>query len=314
MRSCPNSRFIIYIPVLCLLSLLAAGCAPSVSVGTDSGSPPALSYGQPVELARLRDARIDESSGIAASIRYGGAFWTHNDSGDSARIFLINKEGGTLAVVVVRGVSAFDWEDIASYRLGDAGYVLIADVGDNDRRRESCVLYILREPEIPAGSGGEEAPVIEVEPDCRIDFRYEDGPRDCEAVGVDPAGSMIYLASKETEACAVYCMPIPSGAPGEEPYTARKVAPLEVPYATAMDISPDGRRAVVLTYGDAYAFSRGGSETWAQAFSREGRLIRAPVRRQGESVCYGPDGRTLYLTSENAQQPLWEIPVVEGSK
>jgi hypothetical protein len=81
-----------------------------------------------------------------------------------------------------------------------------------------------------------------------------------------------------------------------------------------MDISPDGMRAVVLTYGDAYEYAREKGETWARAFSREPRLIKAPVRRQGESVCYGTDGRNLYLTSENAHQPLWEIPFVEDTE
>jgi hypothetical protein len=33
-----------------------------------------------------------------------------------------------------------------------------------------------------------------------------------------------------------------------------------------------------------------------------------PLRRQGESICYGPDGRSLYLTSEKLPTPLIEIP------
>jgi hypothetical protein len=36
-----------------------------------------------------------------------------------------------------------------------------------------------------------------------------------------------------------------------------------------------------------------------------------PQRRQGETVCYGPDGKTLYLTSEFAPTPLFEVPVAQ---
>ena len=269
-----------------------------------------LLYGQPKELSKLMDSRINESSGIAASIRYSGAFWTHNDSGDSARIFLISKSGETIATVNIKGVSAVDWEDIASFRRSGDGYVLIADTGDNARRRERCVLYIIREPAINTNPGNKEAPGIEVEPVMTIGFSYEDGPHDCEAVAVDPAGSAVYFVSKEPAECRVYSMAIPSEE-SRHPNVAKAIATLKLRYATAMDISPDGIHAVVLTYGDAYAFARANGKTWAEAFSREPSVIKTPPRKQGESICYGPDGKTLYLTSENAFQPFWEIPVLE---
>jgi hypothetical protein len=313
MRSKLVSSAFLFASVLLLLCLLSANCAHSVSVRTDAESVPALQYGQPRELSQLEDARINESSGIAASIRYKDSFWTHNDSGDSARLFLIDKEGKTLAVVNIKGVTAVDWEDIASFRLGGEDYVLIADMGDNARKRDRYVLYIVREPAISIHSTEKEAPVVEVEPDSRIRFRYENGPLDSEAVAVDPAESTIYLVSKDVEECTVYSMPIPPSESGE-PYIAKPVAQLKVSYANGMDISPDGKRAIVLTYGDAYEYSRGESESWTRAFSREPRLIKAPVRKQGESICYGPDGKTLYLTSEEEHQPLWEIPVIENPK
>ena len=89
------------------------------------------------------------------------------------------------------------------------------------------------------------------------------------------------------------------------------IGTLEIPPATAMDISPDGRRAVVLTYGSAYEYSRGEDEDWAQALSRPPRELVMPARRQGESICYGLDGKTLYLTSEKLPTPLWEVPVMK---
>ena len=91
--------------------------------------------------------------------------------------------------------------------------------------------------------------------------------------------------------------------------TARKIATLKIPPATAMDVSPDGRRAVVLTYANAYEYARGEKEDWAAAFSRRPCEIVVPPRRQGESICYGVDGKTLYLTSEKLPTPLIEVPV-----
>jgi hypothetical protein len=38
-------------------------------------------------------------------------------------------------------------------------------------------------------------------------------------------------------------------------------------------------------------------------------MIAAPARRQGEAVCFGHDGKTIYLTSEGSPCPLLAIPV-----
>ena len=296
-----------------LLALLLSGI-PGESFYTQPNDAPgtALRYGPFKMLSTLKDESINESSGIAASIRNKDAFWTHNDSGDTARIFLFSKNGDTLATVNLQGVSAVDWEDIASFRLGDNAYVLIADVGDNLGRREHCVLYLIREPQLPAKTEGTEGISISVEPEMVITFRYEDGPHDCESIAVDSQQSMIYLAGKALSDCKIYSLPIPSKG-STQPNVAKLITAVKLTFATAMDISPDGRHAVLLTYGDAYAFDRSAGETWGQTFSRKPYIIKAPMRRQGESICYGPDSRTLYLTSENAHQPLWEIPVAEDN-
>ena len=86
------------------------------------------------------------------------------------------------------------------------------------------------------------------------------------------------------------------------------MATLGIPTTTAMDISADGLRAVVLTYGHAREYARGREESWARAFARGERAITMPRREQGETICYGSDGQTLYLTSEGEAQPLWEVP------
>jgi hypothetical protein len=302
------------IPLAVVLSLCMPPGNSLVFAQTESSSDPgALHYGQAKEACTLKDNRISESSGIAASIVNKDAFWTHNDSGDSARIFLFNKNGETIAVAAIKGVTPVDWEDIASFKRGEAGYLLIGDTGDNFRMRKSSVLYIIREPLAPMTSPKKDAPIIEVTPEAIITFSYENGPHDCESIAVDPTGPTLFLASKEPKESTIYSLPFPPEG-SKEPSVAKAIATLKLSYTTAMDISPDGKRAVILTYGDAYEFVRSNDETWAQAFSREPRAIKAPQRKQGEGISYGPDGKTLYLTSEGISQPLWEIPISDNSK
>ena len=250
---------------------------------------------------------IGESSGIVASRRHQGVFWTHNDSGDSARLYACNRKGESLGTFLISGAEARDWEDIASFKRGRNAYLLIGDIGDNAQKRRECELYLVQEPVLRGPVKGPAS----LKAIMKIRFQYEDGPHNCESLGVDAVDGVIYLVSKTAEpTCKVYALPLPGESPRNVVFTAKAVATLNIPTTTAMDISPDGLRAVVLTYGDAYEYTRGVKEKWGDAFSREPRRLAMPARAQGESICYGPDGRSLYLTSEKLPCPLLEVPAL----
>jgi len=226
-------------------------------------------------------------------------------------LFLIDRSGQTLASLVIEGAQAVDWEDIASFKHGTHNYLLIGDVGDNAAKRQLCTLYVVQEPRIDREA---QPRVGNLLPFITIPFTYEDGPHDCESVAVDATSGTIYLVSKgKGDECKVYELFLPVEEVTKQ-LVARMIAKLDVSKATAMDISPDGLRAVVLTYGDAYEYTRGKAETWTDAFARQGRVLTMPRRVTGESICYGADGKTLYLTSERALQPLWEVPAVSDTE
>lgn len=275
----------------------------------DTKNPPhRVPYGRGRRLAELAAEAIDEASGLACSRRHDGLFWTHNDSGGAARLYAFDVRGRDLGWCDLAGVTAFDWEDMASFTYREKPYLLLCDVGNNGRAAEVQILYLIEEPSIDLENGlaVKEVPVLET-----INFRYQDDHRDCEAVGVDPTDRTILLATKGRQAsCFVYSLPWPEPNP-RKVFVARRIATLSLPQTTAMDISPDGRRAVVLTYGDAFEYVRREGQDWATAFAGQPRRIVVPERVQGESLCFGSDGRTLYLTSEKRPTPLFEVPVLE---
>src|SRR5690606_20934625 len=61
---------------------------------------------------------IDEASGLVAGINNMPYFWTHNDSGDEARIFLLDSAARYKATYYLEGIVARDWEDIATMQEG----------------------------------------------------------------------------------------------------------------------------------------------------------------------------------------------------
>ena len=268
--------------------------------------PGRIPYAPGRKLSVLANKAVDESSGLACSRTTPGLFWTHNDSGDDARIYLFDSQGRDLGSTRLRGVFAFDWEDIFSFTENGKSYLMICDVGNNGRAAGVQPIYLIEEPAIDRERGVVQDATSVVR---EIHVAYEDDHRDCEAVAVDPTTKTILFATKEKKSGSlVYALKWPEPNP-KRAFAARRIATLDVPPATAMDISPDGLRAVVLTYRDAYEYVREVSEDWSQGFSRPARVIVMPERIQGESICYGPDGKTLYLTSEKVPTPLFEIGV-----
>ena len=284
-----------HLPCLFLLALPSCAAAPTTQ--------PA--YGPGKTIATLDLAALKESSGLACSRRTPGVFWSHNDSGDKPRVYAFDRKGRHLATVTVTGAKARDWEDMASATIDGKPYLLLADVGDNNAKRKHVTLYVVEEPALRDGATGAEleAPVAR-----KIDVQYPDGPADCESVAIDPTEKRIYLLTKRRTPPLLYAVPWDADST-KAPVLAEKIATVAFPQATGMDISPDGRRLVVCGYLNAMEFTRDEKEGWAEALAKNSRrTIGLPLRRQGESICYRPDGKGLYLTSEKAPTPLIEVP------
>ncbi len=287
--------------------VVAISCLFTMSCGAMAGAgqaPKRIDYAPGKQIAVLANKAINESSGLAAGRTVPGVFWTHNDSGDRPRIFAFNAKGDNIATVKING-AARDWEDMAAFTKNNKHYLLLADVGDNSRKRETYTLYIIAEPKINLLKRDVKLSAKVV---GKINFTYKDGPRDCESVAVDPANNLILLVSKHPRQ-TVYTLPLSgAGRAGiKKKLVAKPIANLPILWTTAMDISPDGLRAVILTYGCAYEYARKPGESWKKTFNRKGLVVNVPARKQGESICYGPDGKSLYLTSEKLPAPLFLV-------
>ncbi len=299
-----------------LLLVLAGATAATLGRGVradDAAAPDAaFAFGEPRSLCQLDAAQVHESSGIACSRVADDRWWTHNDSGDEPRLFAFDRAGATRAFEVT-GAQADDWEDICSFERDGKGWLLIGDTGDNKSKRKGVALYLVEEPRSlpPKEAASASLPVAR-----RLQVRYEDGAHDCEGIAVDPVSEKVLLVTKvrsgETRP-AVYFLTLGvlTGPALDGPVVARKLADLPAPVpllTTALDVSPDGLRLVVLGYGDAWGFARTKDEHWDAALARAPVRIAMPKRGQGESLCFGRDGRTVYLTSEGSPCPVWELP------
>lgn len=245
---------------------------------------------------------LRECSGVVASLSRPSFLWMHNDSGDRSQLFAFTFTGDHLATLPVQQAQCIDWEDITTLRYNDQPYIAIADVGDNRAKREQVQIYLVADQACQDGVFEEHLTVDRV-----IEFSYQDGPHDCESIGFDQQSNTFLLITKSWMPFSdVYALKLPES-DDTETQVALPIARLKLAGITGLDIAPDGTRAVAVTYAHAYEFSRASGETWGQAFQRSPREITLPPRRQGEAICYGHDGVTLYTTSEGMNAPLIEI-------
>jgi hypothetical protein len=274
-----------------------------------------IAYGPMQVVGQLDDPRIKESSGLDASQVSLDQLWTHNDSGGQAKLYRFKTTGEVTATIRLDIPRPRDWEDMASFTWRDRPWLLVADVGDNDANRPSITLWLLPEQDWSGNREFEKLAAIQ------IDLAYADGPRDCESVAVDPVRGEILLISKIdprrnfTDQSAAYIVDLKQvlmhvqASKGKlaEAYVVERAATLPLKITTAADISADGRRLVVATYGDAFLFSREEEESWIDALAREPQQIALGPRGQSEAIAFGSDDQTLYLTSEKVGRPIWAV-------
>ncbi len=310
---------------LCALTLtvLAVGfftLSSRLPAQTAPAKPPVSAVAPPVKAVKspysarkicdLPDTRIDESSGIAASRRYPGCLWTHNDSGDDARLFLLDAQGKTLSEVNVQGAEARDWEDMAVAGEGKDAWVYAGDIGDNAAVHPAIVIYRFREPQIDLANAPAKLPVT-----CEtMMLTFPDGAHNAETLMAAPNGQLL-IVTKSLDETAVYQTPKPFKAGGKQ--EMEKLGTIDIPVGfrkgltTGGDISPDGKQLTIITYVQAHqwdlsGWKKDGSPQWNQICGQKALVWDLPKSKQMEAICYGIDGKKMFSISEQLPSPLFE--------
>ncbi len=273
---------------------------------------------------RLQVPRLGELSGLAVSRQNASLYWAINDSGNKPVLYAMERSGKSLGTLKLPFTNR-DWEALAAFEDGGKRWLLIADTGDNLRRRSTHSLYIIEEPE-PGRSEN-------VRLHRKIEFTYEDGPQNVESVAVSVFERAIYLVSKEAAAPKLYALPLDlaqtsnAGTRQQLP-VAKVVAQLQpLPFTeedrlieqalagrfllgpTSMDIDPTESMAVIGNYRHAYLYRRAPQQSWPRAFTQKPIVITSHRLAQSESVAFGLNDNTLLVGSEGMHSPLL---LVEG--
>lgn len=249
---------------------------------------------------------LTESSGLAFSTRSNDLLFSHNDSGDRPRLFAFNRQGKLVYELQVEKAKANDWEDMCSFEHDGGNWLAVGDIGDNDRLRDFVSIYVFKEPKEKTGDRQRKAEV-----EYALQVEYPTGAVDSESLAYDPLTHSFVLLSKETFNCVVYQVPIPAAADGVHRIKAKAIGKYLIPMTTGADISRDGKRLVICTYGPACLVERNPdnpNQPWdVKPEELASKYFEVPPRRQGETICFDPSGEQIWLTSEHTPTPLIEV-------
>lgn len=311
-----------------LIVLLPLVCAASPAQAESPAKAPA---GEPRLLGQLADARLKELSGLAASRRFPGWMWAHNDSGDSAHLFLLDSKWRTRAIVTLPDAQAVDWEDIAVAGSARDSTVTVADIGDNSRSREHITLYRFRERDLPLEPNFARLPLSPAREisvaasDLRLRYPEADGAQDAESLCASADGSLL-IVTKSTGPSRFYLARWPLGEkngeqilrlaaqkqfgstkPGQRRVSERLVS--------AADVSPDGLRLAIVTYASLYVWKLPPGAwdklDWKRVLEGEPRASPLPnltQMPQYESVAWSGPSQVI-VSSEGENAPLWSISI-----
>ena len=304
--------------LLLLLLFALAACTPVTGDDDDStdepitAEPPCTRWLGAEPQSYVLDPTLVEISGLVASRQTPGALWVHEDSGAGPELHALSPDGRTVAIVTLQGGPADDWEDLALGACvgapaptdGGPWCLVVGDIGDNPRSRPFVSLLTIEEPAVDLGA--ESAERIDLTPTV-VTATYPGGPRDAEALVIEPDGTPVVISKRTDGFARLYRMPTePSGQPTEALQIGETlIGPVGglVDAVTAADLSIDGSRLLIRTYADGllYDLGAGGLPGIDPAMQWSLPVAAEP---QGEAIAWTDDERDILHVSEAVEPPL----------
>lgn len=249
---------------------------------------------------------VKESSGLV--VESPNRFWTHNDSGDKARLYQFDSTGILRRTIVVKNADNVDWEDIVLDATKRNFY--IADIGNNGQSRRDLAIYKIPIPQSAASL----FPTDTITPE-KISFNYEDQPafppvdslKYFDAEALIATADSIYIFTKDFDVTPykgktrIYRLPTRAGT-----HTARLVRVLETDGTwkydgaiTSAALGSDGKM-LLMSYQKLWAYTDYPNRQFWLGNKKE-LTFGLTQFAQREAVALAPwDNCTVYITSEVA--------------
>lgn len=266
-------------------------------------------FSAPRDMGILDNIEIKEASGLVASNNNKDLYWTHNDSGDLPRIFLISSFGKGKLDFILKGIQNRDWEDMGAY-LDAKGqsWIYLADIGDNEAKYPSYFIYRFKEPRFEDFLSTNRV-ISEIQ---KIEFKLPDHSRDMESLLIDQRTGDLFVISKREKNKILYQVPDDKW---NESVEAKKIMKLHfsVPssnvnlieklyYLTGASVASSNEEILVRNYLEIYYWKKNHFESIPEALARKPKSVPSKLEPQGEAVAFAKYQNGFYTISETSQK------------
>jgi hypothetical protein len=268
---------------------------------------------------------INEASGLAISKDFPYRHYHINDSGDGPFIYITDAYGENTKRIEINGFVPQDVEDLAiglCPHNDDKQCLFVADVGDNDEKRDTVKIVVIEE--------FESFPSV-VEPVKIIELKYPDGSHNNEGIAIHRNGDL-YTVTKKFEIKTTTAFPAgvyklsreQMNIQSRSPILLDRIGSIDFPalladsefygqIITAFDISPSGEQLLFLTYTNALEAELNLSTSRIRPTSewKEGidyNIIELPSLMQQEAISYLTDGSGFIFNTEYHEP---DAPILE---
>ncbi len=278
-----------------------------------AGTPPP----EPVDaqiIGIVTDPRIDNASGLATSAD-GRVLYTHQDAGRSTDVFALDESGKVRYTIKLPAGTNDDWEDMNAVSVRDGGRALfMGDIGDalavrtatHEGGRREYRLFRFDEP--PSDSTGQ----VTATGLRAYRLRYADDMpgRNAETLLIQPGTGRVFVVDKTQDLrhpTSLWAAP-PTLSTRRMNVLSKALTRLPLSGASGGAFSPTGDRLVIRNRDTAFVWWIDGGDVVA-SLAKQPTRVPLPMQRQGEGVCFTPDGHSLLINSEGTSQPMWMVPL-----
>ena len=148
-------------------------------------------YGDADTVGELSEDTVVEVSGMAASVRTPGLYYVVSDEPGTSEVVAVGEDGTPVARLEVAGLDAENAEALAVGPCGDdpgASCLYVGDIGDHVGRP---AVTVHRAPEPDLEDPPDQPQTLDAD---TLEFSYEDGPTDAEALLVDGDGRPLVVS------------------------------------------------------------------------------------------------------------------------
>jgi len=287
----------------------------------------------PVETGRIQDSELVEASGLVASHRFPGIYYSIQDSLNPDKVYAMKYNGEAIGKFDLEGIDQHDWEDITMLEYNGVDYIYVGDIGNNydghcrGINYEDMAIYRFPEPELSSYKNG--VATIPANEITIITLKNPNMPTECddrtkqdfECLMADQYSGDIYLVQKNIHEPDVSLFKF-TPPKNSETITLREVGKINSspsinmappvggpaynwPMAiTAGDISRYGRRILVRNYPVLRMWTRNDDQLVEDAMmNNEPCELVLKDEPLGESLAIRDDETGFVTTSDGQSHP-----------